>query len=65
MEGLLEGLISGPFQRFTCGKEVELEDKYIILDKPEPVEEDDNKKEPTPNTPLQVPTYIYFLRTYL
>jgi len=31
-------------------KEAELEDRYIILDKPEPVEEDDNKKEPTPNT---------------
>ena len=26
------------------------EDKYIKLDKPEPFEEDDNKKEPTPNT---------------
>ena len=31
-------------------KEAELEDRYITLDKPEPVEEDDNKKEPTPNT---------------
>merc|ERR1712150_78719 len=31
-------------------KEAELEDKYITLDKPEPVEEDENKKEPTPNT---------------
>ena len=33
-------------------KEAELEDKYITLNKPEPVEEDDNKKEPTPNTSL-------------
>ena len=34
----------------TKEAELDLEDKYITLDKPEPVEEDDNKKEPTPNT---------------
>jgi len=46
-----EGLEQTVVEETTpLAKEAELEDRYIILDKPEPVEEDDNKKEPTPNT---------------
>jgi len=46
-----EGLEQTVVEETTpLAKEAELEDRYITLDKPEPVEEDDNKKEPTPNT---------------
>ena len=46
-EGLEQTVVE---ETTSLTKEAELEDRYIILDKPEPVEKEDNKKEPTPNT---------------
>jgi len=46
-----EGLEQNVVEETTpLAKELDLEAQYITLDKPEPVEEEDNKKEPTPNT---------------
>ena len=45
-EGLEQTVVE---ETTSLDKEAELEDRYITLDKPEPIEED-NKKEPTPNT---------------
>ena len=43
-EGLEQTVVE---ETTSLTKEAELEDKYMTLDKPEPVEEDDNKKETT------------------